>query len=150
MSARKQLVARSGLKPFGILISCVLVLVVVTAQMVVGVVEHPEAMDYPRRNRVHVLPTWTVLDREGRTIAADVRKRVLEMSPRAMWQSHTPERIAAGLNSCLNPERQIGQRAVFDLMVPDAVDGVIQVSIDRLKIDQREMALVEAWSAELE
>lgn len=150
MSARKQIVARSGLKPFGILISCVLVLVVVTAQMFMGVVEHPEEVSYPRRDRVHVLPTWAVLDREGMTIAADVRKRVLEMSPRAMWQSHTPQRIAAGLNACLAPERQVGPRAVFDLMVPDAIDGVIQVPIDRLKIDQRKMALVEAWSAELD
>ena len=40
MSVGKRFVARSGLKPFGILTSCVLVLVVITAQMVVGVVEH--------------------------------------------------------------------------------------------------------------
>ncbi|MDE0892564.1 MAG: penicillin-binding transpeptidase domain-containing protein, partial [Planctomycetota bacterium] len=126
------------------------VLVVITAQMVVGVVEHPEDTDYPRRNRVHVSPTWAVLDREGKTIAGDVRKRVLEMSPRAMWQSHTPQRIAEGLNSCLNAERRIGPRAVFDLMVPDAVDGVIQVSGAKLQIDQGQMRLVEAWSDELE
>jgi cell division protein FtsI/penicillin-binding protein 2 len=150
VSAPKQFVARSGVKPFGILISCVLVLVAVTAQMVMGVVEHPEEVGYPRRNRVHVSPTWAVLDREGKTIAGDVRKRVLEMSPRAMWQAHTPKRIAEGLNSCLDAERRIGTRAVFDLMVPDAVDGVIQVSGAKLQIDRRQMLLVEAWSDELE
>ena len=148
--SKEKLVARSGLKPFGILVSCVLVLVVVTGQMVMGVVEHPEEVNYPKRERVHVLPTWAVLDRDGRTIAADVRRRVLEMSPRAMWQSHTPQRIAEGLNACLEPERQVGPRAIFDLMVPDAIDGVIQISAEKLKIGQQKMALIEAWSAELE
>jgi len=130
MSSSERFVARSGLKPLGMLSFCVVLFMVIAGRVTDGVVNGSgEAPTEPLVSRTHINPQWDVIDREGRVLATDSRWLELSMSPRAIWQGHTPERIARGLSACLDEEKSVGWRATLDKMIPDASFGVIQVSL---------------------
>lgn len=90
------------------------------------------------------LPVYTILDRDGRTIAHSVPRFDLEMSPRSMWQVHTPERIAKALNEALGGEPSVEQllRSFF----PSAQEGVIEAR--GLQLNARQAQRVAQWLAE--
>jgi len=98
----------------------------VTHSVVSGAVAKPRE---PLVSKIHTDPKWDLLDREGRVLATDARWLELSMSPRAMWQGHTPARIARGLNDCFEPEHRIGGESMLDRMLPDANSGAIQVRL---------------------
>ena len=130
MSYREGVVGRSGLKPMGILVFCVVLFITVAGRVTDGVVSG--AGDAPREplvSRTHVEPNWDVIDREGRLLATDARLLELSMSPNAMWQGHTPARIAKKLSACLDAERDLSWRPVLDKMIPDGSFGVVQVTL---------------------
>ena len=130
MSVEARFLARSGLKPLGMLAFCLVLFLVIAGRVTDGVVSGKgKTPDEPLISRTHLNPKWDVIDREGRVLATDARWLELSLSPRAMWQGHTPERIARGLSRCLDDERGAGWRATLDKMIPDASFGVIQVSL---------------------
>jgi cell division protein FtsI/penicillin-binding protein 2 len=89
-------------------------------------------------------PAYSIADREGREIARFVPRFDLELSPRSLWQAHTPLRIAGGLSAALGgsptPEELLA------LLLPDARDGVIEVEAWELSL--RQAQLVHDWIAE--
>ncbi|MCH2106437.1 MAG: hypothetical protein MK291_07345 [Planctomycetes bacterium] len=130
MNYKEKVVGRSGLKPMGILAFCVVLFFTVAGRVTDGVVNGAsDVPEEPLVSRTHVEPTWDVIDRAGRLLATDARLLELSMSPNAMWQGHTPERIAKGLAACLDLERDLSWRPVLDKMIPDASAGVIQVKL---------------------
>ena len=132
MSSGERFVARSGLKPLGMLSFCIVLFMVIAGRVTDGVVNGSgKTPKEPLVSRTHINPKWDVMDREGRVLATDSRWLELSMSPRATWQGHTPERIARGLSACLDEERSAGWRATLDRMIPDANFGVIQVNLMR-------------------
>jgi len=89
------------------------------------------------------LPEYTILDQKGRTIAYSVPRFDLEMSPRSMWQVHTPARIAKALGAALGG--QYTQQELLGMFFPSAVDGVI--SAQRFKLNARQANAVGSWLA---
>lgn len=149
MSSSERFVARSGLKPLGMLSFCIVLFMVIAGRVTDGVVNGSgKTPKEPLVSRTHINPKWDVMDREGRVLATDSRLLELSMSPRAMWQGHTPERIARGLSACLDEEKNVGWRAALDMMIPDASYGVIQVSL--MSQPQGDEALRERFLAERE
>ncbi len=130
MSSSERFIARSGLKPLGMLSACIVLFMVIAGRVTEGVVNgSSKTPREPLFSRTHINPKWDVIDREGRVLATDSRWLELSLSPRAMWQGHTPERIARGLSECLDEDRDIAWRDILDKMIPDANFGMIQVSL---------------------
>ncbi len=115
----------SGLRPMS---AFVVVAGVVAA--VAGRVTHltaQRAADQPSRLRTELGadPAYAITDVHGRTLARFVPRFDLELSPRSMWQAHTPEVIAREVSAVLG-----GVPSAEELMqafLPDARGGVIEV-----------------------
>lgn len=75
-------------------------------------------------------PEYDVLDRDGRVLAMSVRTIDLVVSPRAMWQAHTPRRIARKLSDALGGDPSPDE--LLARLLPDAEEGVITVDPDAL------------------
>ena len=115
----------SGLKPMSAYVVVAAVLCLAAWQMygLASAAERPEGYAEPRREW-GALPAYQVEDREGRVLAASVPSYDLLLSPRAMWQAHTPERIAARLAGSMQREEDAGfVTALRDAMLPADVDG---------------------------
>ena len=84
-------------------------------------------------------PEYTVLDCEGRPLALFVQRLDLVMSPNAMWQSHTPERMARAIAKTL----ELDERALLDAMFPGMENGVIEAGfeLDFIRSVARRVAL---------
>lgn len=90
-------------------------------------------------------PGFDVLDREGRVLAMSVRTIDLVLSPRSLWQAHTPRRIAAKLSAALGGDPS--PEALLPRLVPDAVGGVITVDPSALPrpLDAARVRRVRDW-----
>ena len=86
----------SGLRPTTAFFGVVIVLVVALVRAVGLALD--EKLAAPRRIVEERLPEpdFDILDRHRRTLARSVLRLDLGLSPRAMWQAHTPSLIAAG------------------------------------------------------
>ena len=103
------LASASGLRPMSAFVVIGVVLVAVAVRTTV-VAANGEGLptEEPRIERGYD-PAYTIVDREGRELSRFVTRFDLELSPRAMWQQHTPERMAARLADVLD---QIGRAHV--------------------------------------
>lgn len=74
-------------------------------------------------------PGFTILDRDGRPLALSVECFDVTMSPRAMWRSHTPDRMAAKIAVILDDEQEAEAwtpgRVLRKAMPKDLVEGRI-------------------------
>jgi len=71
-------------------------------------------------------PEYTICDRSGRPLAAFVQRLDLTLSPRAMWQAHTPETIVLGLARAFGASTSA--QKMLERMMPDAKQGVVRTS----------------------
>ena len=69
-------------------------------------------------------PGFTILDREGRALALSVECFDVTVSPRAMWRSHTPARMAEKIAAVLDRTFDRGPAAQdFDRTIEDSEDA---------------------------
>jgi cell division protein FtsI/penicillin-binding protein 2 len=119
----------SGLRPM----SAFVVVGAVIAGVAVWLVAVSEGRDAEQPDRVvleeGISPAYSIVDAQGRTLASFVPRFDLEMSPRAMWQAHTPDHMAAALASALAGSTSgagtPSATELLDAMLPDAEHGTI-------------------------
>lgn len=85
-------------------------------------------------------PAYTITDRDERPVALFVQRLDLVLSPNAMWQAHTPERVAVELAQVLGCD----VRALATAMMPDAQGGVIRTA---MPLDTPAAARIQTWIA---
>jgi cell division protein FtsI/penicillin-binding protein 2 len=130
----------SGLRPASafVVIACVLTLVgiwVGRTSLQGGAPRSPWT-----RTEAQPEPEYTILDSDGRPLALFVQRLDLVMSPNAMWQSHTPQRMATAIAGVL----QLDERELFDAMFPDMVEGVVEASFE---LDEEQAHRVDQWAS---
>lgn len=133
----------SGLRPASafVLIGAVLAVVALRAAKTAVV----DAGEQPRNLTQLPMPpvTFDLVDRSGVPLAVSVDGLELVMSPNAMWQAHTPDRLAAGLAAALGPPHTA--HALLERMLPRRVDGWVRVERDPLRFDLEQARRVHAW-----
>lgn len=133
----------SGLRPA----SAFLFVAVVLGMVVVKAVGYGalEGFKQPSHASVHEppRPDFDIVDRGGRVMARSVERMDLVMSPRAMWQAHTPERLATRLADALGPE--CDARALLAKMLPGAYGGVIRANGTLFQLDREQAHRVHGW-----
>ena len=93
------------------------------------------------QERLGTPPAYAIQDRNGRPLARFVPRFDIEMSPRAMWQAHTPAHMAARISQVLG-----GSPTALELearFLPDAVNGVIEV--DAWDLSARQANALARW-----
>lgn len=133
----------SGLRPASAFLFVAVVLAMVVAKAVgYGVLEH---FSQPSHASVHEppRPDFDIVDRGGRVMARSVERMDLVMSPRAMWQAHTPERIAERLSVALGP--QCDAKSMLAKMLPGAYGGVLRTSGTLFQLDRDQARRVHEW-----
>ncbi len=117
--------------------------VLVAVFLRVGELEVQRAAKQPTRRRTEIGPdpAYAISDVHGRTVARFVPRFDLEMSPRSMWQAHTPEIMAREISAVLggNPTRE----DLLERFLPDAQGGVIRVDV--LSLAPRQAQRMAQW-----
>lgn len=133
----------SGLRPttafFGVAIVLVVVLVRAVGLAVDGTLAAPRRIVEERLPE----PDFDILDRHRRVMARSVLRLDLGLSPRAMWQAHTPELMAVELSNALGG--RFGPQELLERMLPDAVGGVIRVQDPLFDLDFDAARRVQTW-----
>ncbi len=124
----------SGLRPMSAFV--VIASVVASVALWVGVLSATRVAAQPNRvvRELGEAPSYALEDTRGNRLASFVPRFDLEMSPRSMWQAHTPQRIASGLAQSLGGVLPADE--LLSRMLPDAKDGVIRVEAWRLSVRQ--------------
>ncbi len=93
-------------------------------------------------------PNFDIVDREGRMLALSVQRMDLALSPRAMWQAHTPRRMAELIAPLIASDRE-GVLTADDLMerfLPSRDPaGWISISENGWRLDFEMASRVRAW-----
>jgi cell division protein FtsI/penicillin-binding protein 2 len=94
-------------------------------------------------------PAWTLVDADGRPLALSQVRLDLILSPNALWQAHTPARLAERLSAVLGGKPSADE--LLARMLPDAEGGVVRVRNARtlapLSLGDEEARKVGAWIA---
>lgn len=85
-------------------------------------------------------PVHQILDRNGRPLARCVRRLDLVFSPRAMWQAHTPDRMAQALSKVLGGEPS--EEELLEKLLPDAREGRVTAE---LSLSARQALALSDW-----
>lgn len=101
-------VGASGLRPASMFAGLVVVLLLVAGRSSWMQVFAHGAQPDAARTETAPTPGFTILDRTGRPLALSVECYDLEVSPRALWRGHTPDRIAAKLSDILSRDSETG------------------------------------------
>src|SRR5262245_63797761 len=80
-------------------------------------------------------PAYSIVAQNGQPIARFAPRFDLELSPRSLWQAHTPRRIAAALSAVLGGVP--GERELLAALLPDA-DAQGRVRADGWKLTLRQ------------
>ncbi|MBK7876355.1 MAG: hypothetical protein IPJ77_11465 [Planctomycetes bacterium] len=89
--------------------------------------------------------TFDLVDSKGTPLAISVDRLELVMSPNAMWQAHTPARMAQLLAERLGAPYTA--ESLLARLLPDRRGGVVRVQKDPLRLDAASAARVAAWIA---
>jgi len=138
----------SGLRPASAYLMIGLALVVVCGRSWVLACE--EEHHQPRGSeRVDVLPApdFDLVDRERRVLAQSVQRMDLRLSPRSMWQAHTPDAMAEKVADLLGEE--FTREELLAAFLPSAQGGVIRVADEAWRLDFASARRLEAWAHEL-
>ena len=134
----------SGLRPASafLLVSAVLVAVIAKS---IGYGAMQE-FSQPDQVAVHELPRpdFDLVDRYGRTLARSVERMDLVMSPRAMWQAHTPQRIAGKLSVALG----VDASTLLTKMIPGSQGGVVCAKGELFQLTLEQARRVQTWYLE--
>jgi cell division protein FtsI/penicillin-binding protein 2 len=139
---RADLQSASGLRPlsaFVVVSGVVLAVVVRVAVLVLSGDVSARELAVAKEHGVE--PAYAIDDRNGVPLAIFLDRLELEMSPRAMWQAHTPDYMAAVIADVLGPPFEDG--TLLENMLPDAKNGIIEVGAWRL--DESAARRVDAW-----
>ncbi len=146
----------SGLRPAAafLMIAAVLVMVLIKAWSIA----HEKDHEQPQRASKESLPRpdFDIADRSGRTLALSVQRMDLCLSPNAMWQAHTPRRIAKKILPLLQDEEDesvVDRLTIDELLVeliPDATNGVIEVDCEGWTLGYDEANRVQEWIRKME
>jgi cell division protein FtsI/penicillin-binding protein 2 len=131
----------SGLRPLSAFVVVAGVFAAVFAR--VGALEVARAADQPTRRRTEVGPdpAYSIRDSTGHVLARFVPRFDLEMSPRSMWQAHTPEVMAREISALLGGSP--GPAELLERFLPDARGGTIRV--DALRLAPRQAQRLAQW-----
>lgn len=133
----------SGLRPVSafVLIGAVLLLVGLRASKISLV----DAGEQPRNLTQQPMPpvTFDLVDSEGVPLAVSVDRLELVMSPNAMWQAHTPDRVAALLAERLGPPHTA--ESLLARMIPERRAGYVCVTRAPLRLGLDQARRVHAW-----
>jgi cell division protein FtsI/penicillin-binding protein 2 len=145
----------SGLRPLSafLVVACVLALVGARSLWLVARNQPGATVEERVEHSLQVErdqpPAWTLVDADGRPLALSQVRLDLILSPNALWQAHTPDRLAERISAALG-----GKPAPDELlarMLPDAERGVVRLRNARtlapLSLGDEEARKVGAWIA---
>ena len=92
-------------------------------------------------------PDFDIVDRDRHSLALSVQRMSLRLSPRSMWQAHTPADIAVSLAELLDDGTTPGQ--LIEAFFPSARAGVIRVEDKEWRLTYEEADRIEDWAYEL-
>ena len=145
MSPHEVLLSASGLRPM----SAFVVVGAVVLSVAVWVVRL-SCNDAPQPDRVRFeegeLPAYSIAARDGEAIASFVPRFDLELSPRSLWQAHTPLVLANALSEILAGD-PAAARSVPELLaelLPDA-DAAGVIRVEAWKLTPRQAQRIEDW-----
>jgi len=134
VSPHEALRSASGLRPMSafVVVGAVVVSVAVwVVRLACGDAEQPQRVRAERGE----LPAYSIAAQDGQAIARFVPRFDLELSPRSLWQAHTPRRIAEALARVLGGTP--GPEALLHALLPDMDSGgEIHVEAWRLTVLQ--------------
>jgi len=143
VSPHEALLSASGLRPmsaFVVVGAVVMAVAVWVARLAAGDAVQPDRA----RHEESEPPAYSIVSRDGDPIARFVPRFDLELSPRSLWQAHTPRRMAEALAGVLGGEPSA--RELLAAMLPDAdEEGRIRVSAWELTLRQAQR--VADWIA---
>jgi transpeptidase family protein len=134
VSPHEVLLSASGLRPMSAFV--VVGAVVFTVAVWVTRLAADDALQ-PERVRAEsaVPPAYSIVGAGGEPIARFVPRFDLELSPRSLWQAHTPLRMAEALSRVLGGQPEA--RGLLAAMLPDAdAAGVVRVEEWKLSLRQ--------------
>lgn len=144
--SRESLSSASGLRPmsaFVVVAGVVATVAVWVLRLAATDVEQPDR----RRTQEAPPPAYSIADRGGNTIARFVPRFDLEVSPRSLWQAHTPQRIADALAEVLAQGSPDGVAPdpgeLLALLLPDAAAG--RVVVDEWNLTPLQGQRVHEW-----
>lgn len=133
----------SGLRPAAAFVLVAAVLGVVGAKA--GKITLASDGEQPRNLTQLPMPpvTFDLVGSDGTPLAVSVDRLELVMSPNAMWQAHTPARIAQLLAERLGPPYTA--ESLLTKLLPDRRGGYVRVQKDPLRLDTAAATRVAAW-----
>jgi len=141
VSPHESLISASGLRPmsaFVVVGAVVLSVAVWVVRLAFGDARQPDRF----RSESGEAPAYSIAARTGETIARFAPRFDLELSPRSLWQAHTPRRMAAALSGALGGKPD--ERELLAALLPDAdADG--RVRADGWKLTLRQAQRVQEW-----
>jgi cell division protein FtsI/penicillin-binding protein 2 len=87
---------------------------------------------------------FDLVDRNGTPLALSIERLELEMSPNAMWQAHTPDKMAAALSEALGPGHP--PRELLERMLGDAKNGIVRVDRPPFLMNATQADAVWSWA----
>lgn len=134
MSPHEVLISASGLRPMSAFV-VVGAVVLAVALWVVRLAADDGLQPERLRGERGQVPAYAIVARDGEEIACFAPRFDLELSPRSLWQAHTPRRMAEALARVLGG--QPGADELLAAMLPDAdVQGWIRVEAWALGLRQ--------------
>lgn len=116
MIDERALESNSGLRPASAFLFVGVVFVAVAAAIAGTAFGVDDTVRRWEQDEQDPSPAYTITDRDERPVALFVQRLDLVLSPNAMWQAHTPERVATELASVLG----CGVNELAMAMMPDA------------------------------
>lgn len=144
MSPHEVLLSASGLRPMSafVVVGAVMLSVAVwVVRLATDDAQQPERV----RAETAAPPAYSIVAGDGQPIARFVPRFDLELSPRSLWQAHTPRRMAEALARVLG-----GQPSASELlaaMLPDA-DAAGVVRVQEWKLSLRQAQRITDWIAD--
>lgn len=138
MIGERALESNSGVRPVSAFLAVGVVLAAVAAAVAGTAFGVDDSVRRWEQDEQDPSPAYTITDRDERPVALFVQRLDLVLSPNAMWQAHTPERLAVELATVLG--RDVNELATA--MMPDATGGVIRTS---LPLETSAAARIATW-----
>jgi len=133
----------SGLRPVMAFVCVFAVLLAVVVRAAALSLHEGFAQPAHLREELLPAPDFDIVDREGRVMARSVKRMDLVMSPNAMWQGHTPRRMASRIAAVLAEPWTADE--LLARMLPDAVEGAILVTDPLLDLDYEHARRLDEW-----
>lgn len=143
MSPHAALVSASGLRPMSafVVVGAVMLSVAVwSARLATLDAEQPARVREDEGER----PAYSIAARDGETIARFVPRFDLVLSPRSLWQAHTPRRMAEALSTVIGGTPTAEE--LLARLVPDA-DAQGEIRVEGWDFNRRETQRLHEWIA---